>query len=112
MSPRSRAGQTSLSRLVRCGKEKVKRIRFERAGGRCEFPGCAAVHGQPHPLTGAVIVLTVAHLDYTPENCGDDNLLADCRRCHNRYDRAHRNATRNAGKRSLLMTLPFEEPEP
>ena len=37
-------------------------IRLERAGGRCEFPGCAAVHGQPHPLTGATATLTVAHL--------------------------------------------------
>lgn len=36
------------------------------------------------------IVLTVAHLDHTPENCADDNLAALCQRCHNRYDAAHR----------------------
>ena len=88
------------------------RIRFERAGGRCEFPGCAAAHGQPHPLTEAVVVLTVAHLDHTPEHGVDDNLLAGCQRCHNRYDRAHRITTRNADKRSLMMMLPFGEPEP
>lgn len=32
------------------------------------------------------VVLTVAHLDHTPENCADDNLAALCQRCHNRYD--------------------------
>jgi hypothetical protein len=29
------------------------------------------------------IVLTVAHLDHTPENCDPDNLRAWCQRCHN-----------------------------
>lgn len=32
------------------------------------------------------IVLTVAHLDHTPENCADENLKALCQKCHNRYD--------------------------
>lgn len=32
------------------------------------------------------IVLTVAHLDHTPENCAPENLRAWCQRCHNRYD--------------------------
>jgi hypothetical protein len=73
-----------------------QRIRFERAGGRCEFEGCTAVHGEPHPITGAKVVLTCAHLDHTPENCDDANLLAGCQRCHNRYDRVHRNETRKA----------------
>lgn len=36
------------------------------------------------------IVLTIAHLDHTPENCGDDNLRAWCQRCHNRYDVVNR----------------------
>ncbi|MBX3502779.1 MAG: hypothetical protein KF889_25320 [Alphaproteobacteria bacterium] len=36
------------------------------------------------------IILTVAHLDHTPENCADDNLKALCQRCHNRYDSAMR----------------------
>jgi hypothetical protein len=34
------------------------------------------------------IVLTVAHLDHTPENCADENLKAWCQRCHLRYDAA------------------------
>ncbi len=37
-------------------------------------------------LGGVYIVLTIAHLDHTPENCADDNLRAWCQRCHNRYD--------------------------
>lgn len=36
------------------------------------------------------IILTVAHLDHTPENCADSNLRAWCQRCHNRYDAAER----------------------
>jgi hypothetical protein len=36
---------------------------------------------------GAVkIVLTVAHLDHTPENCTDENLVALCQKCHLTYD--------------------------
>lgn len=38
------------------------------------------------------IVLTVAHLDHTPENCDPANLKALCQRCHNLYDGAHRRA--------------------
>lgn len=48
------------------------------------------------------IVLTIAHLDHTPENCADDNLKALCQRCHLAYDHEHhqRNArtTRRSGK--------------
>ncbi len=36
------------------------------------------------------IVLTVAHLNHTPEDCRPENLKALCQRCHNRYDRAAR----------------------
>lgn len=38
------------------------------------------------------VVLTVAHLDHTPENCTDDNLRAWCQRCHNIYDMPMRKA--------------------
>jgi DnaJ-class molecular chaperone len=79
------------------------RIRFERAENMCECSGecgseecqekgCHAENGKPHPLTGSKVVLTVAHLDHVPENCGDDNLKAMCQRCHNRYDAPMRRA--------------------
>lgn len=55
------------------------------AGFRCEW--CPAENGKPHPITGSTVVLTVAHLDHTPENCADpDNLKSLCQRCHNTYD--------------------------
>ena len=70
--------------------EISRRIRFDRAGGQCEFEidgvRCEAKHGEPHPDTGAKVVLTVAHLDHQPENNDEGNLKAACQRCHNRYD--------------------------
>lgn len=82
-------------------KEISAFIRHERAGDRCEFPvddgtRCTALNGQPHPVTGSKVVLTVAHLDHDPSNSGEnyDNLLAGCQRCHNRYDAPHRAETR------------------
>ena len=46
------------------------------------------------------VVLTVAHLDHTPENCARENLRALCQRCHNRYDAAARRAGVEARKRA------------
>ena len=77
------------------------RIRFSRAASRCECLGecggghsdrCDAMDGEPHPITGGKVVLTVAHLDHVPENCDDENLKAMCQRCHNRYDMPMRRA--------------------
>jgi len=91
------------------------RIRTERAGGRCECTGwcgatpheegrCGAINGQPHPLTGSRVVLTVAHLNHTPQDCRDENLAAACQRCHLSYDKreharqaSHTRAMRAAG---------------
>ena len=79
------------------------RIRFERAGGRCECSGecghdhggrCNAKHGLNHPVTGSSVVLTTAHLDHTPENCEDVNLRAMCQKCHLAYDADHHKASR------------------
>lgn len=74
------------------------RIR-QRAGWRCEgspghYPDCRAAHGQPHPVTGSRVVLTVAHLNHRPEDCDDANLRAMCQRCHLTYDAAHHADTR------------------
>jgi len=43
-------------------------------------------------LTVIRIVLTVAHLDHTPENCDPENLRALCQRCHLAYDARVRRA--------------------
>lgn len=68
----------------------------EAAGWRCEgspaYPDCRAANGDPHPVTGSKVVLTVAHLDHRPERCERENLKAWCQRCHNTYDMAMRRA--------------------
>lgn len=92
-----------------------RRIRG-RSGGRCECKGeCGKDHGYiEHPWSSppgyvpgearcfmengcsytnvntgreTVIVLTVAHLNHTPADCRDSNLLALCQRCHLALDR-------------------------
>lgn len=84
-----------------------KRIRA-RGGDACEGvpgePPCRAMQGAPHPITGSIVVLTVAHLDHQPENCEDGNLRALCQRCHNRYDRPHRSKNAAATRRAKKHT--------
>ena len=62
----------------------------ERSGNRCEgspaYPNCRAANSKPHPITGSDVVLTVAHLDHTPEHCAMENLKHWCQSCHNTYD--------------------------
>lgn len=106
---------------------KHVRIRIlARAGNRCEgspkHPDCRVPNGTyrlkgteewVHDIDQAIartadnseivrIVLTIGHLDHTPENCGDDNLRAWCQRCHLVYDAEHHaqtaRATRRAGR--------------
>ena len=91
-------------------KQIAARIRA-RAGDRCECLGeCGILHQCRPPETRCrlcdgprcsernresalyfkgKVILTVAHLDHTPENCADENLRAFCQRCHLRYDGPH-----------------------
>ena len=77
-----------------------------RAGNRCECEGecglhttspgarrCVEVNGTKAVFAKGNVVLTVAHLDHRPENCGDENLKAMCQRCHLRYDADHHRET-------------------
>lgn len=79
----------------------------ERAGWRCEgspaYPDCRAEYGQPHPVTGSKVVLSVAHLDHTPANCDPANLRAWCQRCHLFYDLQHhiQNAARTRRRKRI-----------
>lgn len=63
-----------------------------------------------HVLRMTDIVLTIAHLDHTPENCAEDNLKALCQRCHLAYDAEHHIATSRATRRARLgnLELPLE----
>ncbi|MDN4521385.1 hypothetical protein QYF68_26705 [Mycolicibacterium austroafricanum] len=72
---------------------------------------CTAVHLWPNPRTGSKVILTVAHLDHTPENCADENLRAMCNGCHLRYDREHHAQTAQRTRTAALeaqMTPMFE----
>jgi hypothetical protein len=61
--------------------------RFGRAGGVCEWRGCRAVHGKPHPETGSKVVLTTAHVhNHHPSDVRPTNLLALCQLHHLRLD--------------------------
>ncbi|MFZ3562842.1 hypothetical protein ACOKM5_43705 [Streptomyces sp. BH097] len=107
------------------------RIRGVRAGGRCECSGqcglehpggrCPALHGQPHPDTGSEVQLTTAHLNHTPEDVREQNLLAACQRCHLRIDHGHHRVTRSitlaartaaAGQLGLLPEADLTRTEP
>lgn len=55
------------------------------------------------------VVLTIAHLDHTPENCDPTNLRAWCQRCHLRYDATHHAETARQTRRAQLNTLDMFE---
>lgn len=88
------------------------RIRTERAAGRCECLGecgrgthtgrCPNLNGGQAYGTGSKVVLTVAHLDHTPENVDDSNLRAMCQGCHLHYDRDHHAETRARTRAAAL----------
>ena len=101
---------------------------LERAGNRCEQCGVPnrdighrsasrngewVSHNDPKNAKIAKqlrhlaikIILTIAHLDHTPENNDPANLKALCQLCHNRYDAAHRAAGRKARKKGAGRLL-------
>ncbi|WP_424891830.1 hypothetical protein [Streptomyces sp. XH2] len=104
--------------------EISRRIRFERAGGRCECFGecgrgthdgrCPNIHGKLAYGTGSDVVLTTAHLDHTPENCDPANLRAMCNGCHLHYDRDHHRQTAASTRRAAFEAagqLALAEPD-
>lgn len=94
-------------------------IRFGRAVGRCECEGecgrgthvgrCPNRHGEPAYGTASRVVLTTAHLDHTPENCGPANLRAMCQGCHLHYDREHHRRTAAATRRAAIKAAGQDE---
>jgi hypothetical protein len=65
---------------------RVRRAANWQCEGSPAHPDCRADNGYPHPVTGSIVVLTVAHLDHNPENCDPANLKCWCQRCHLTYD--------------------------
>ncbi len=60
------------------------------------------VSGVDKPI---VIVLTIAHLDHTPENCDPANLRAWCQRHHLAYDAKHHVQTAYMARRAACKNL-------
>lgn len=69
----------------------IRKDILKRADNKCEFCG---IENYAIRENGSKVVLTIAHLDHTPENCDYSNLRALCQKCHNRYDAKHRAETR------------------
>jgi hypothetical protein len=90
-------GAPNLRMIARDPSDPFK-WRLHECNGVCVGEGHKAIR----------VILTVAHLDHTPENCAESNLVALCQRCHLRYDSVEhrRNArlTRDAkrGQRRLF----------
>jgi len=92
-------------------------VRFIRARNRCErvqvgsaIVGCGAINGEPHPVTGAIVVLTTAHVfDDRPERSHLLNLAAWCQRCHNGHDARARQQRRRERLRTASGQRSFTE---
>jgi len=105
--------------------KKIRESILVRAGNCCEgsplFPDCRIPNGayrvksidrwtmdedHAHAMSNfsesdvVRIVLTIGHLDHTPERCEDDNLRAWCQRCHLAYDHEHHQANARATRRN------------
>jgi 5-methylcytosine-specific restriction endonuclease McrA len=72
---------------------EIRAAILKRAGDKCETCGVAN-----HTIreNGSKVILTIAHLDHTPEHCATENLKALCQKCHNTYDARHRTETRKS----------------
>ena len=69
-------------------KLRSRFVRFYRAKNKCEW--CGAQNGEPHPVTGSKVVLTVAHVyDMNHHAASLLNLAALCQKCHLNHDRKH-----------------------
>ena len=78
-----------------------ERIRI-RAKDKCEFCGVVNyswINSKTRELclsdewNAVKVICTTAHLDHMPENNEELNLAFLCQKCHNNYDRVHRNQT-------------------
>jgi hypothetical protein len=107
--------------------KQIRAAVLDRAGNRCEgspkYPDCRVPNGwwrcnETEQVqyfefawkASTRIVLTIGHLDHTPENCEMENLRAWCQRCHLAYDHQHhqRNAYATRRKNKAANDL-FEQ---
>ncbi len=87
-------------------KRIVEKIR-RRSGDRCEgsprYPYCRVKNHTIHPVTGSMVILTVAHLDHDHTNNHLSNLRHMCQRCHLTHD-AQQHAANASHTRELKRT--------
>lgn len=95
--------------------KQIRASILQRAGNCCEFCGVenySRIEKRDDEGRflgfGGRVVLTIAHLDHTPENCDPSNLKALCQRCHNQYDAKHRAETRARTKAAKDKTLELD----
>ncbi|MCW5981975.1 MAG: hypothetical protein KIT09_28075 [Bryobacteraceae bacterium] len=86
-SIRARILARAKDRCEFCGIENGAIGRRRRNGSFEPWEDQKVKGGRRDGVRPTRIVLTVAHLDHTPENCDEANLRALCQRCHLRYDR-------------------------
>ena len=82
-------------------------IRINRAKNKCEK--CEAENKKPHPVTGSIVILTVAHLDHDINNNDYKNLKAFCQKCHLNYDLNHHIHNRKYGKDTIKLNYDLFE---
>jgi 5-methylcytosine-specific restriction endonuclease McrA len=98
-----KCGAPNHSRIARGAGEDEGTYMLDTADVYCAETGkhlgrCA--HSNYELAKMVDVVLTIAHLDHTPENCEPDNLRAWCQRCHLRYDAEHHKRTAWATRRA------------
>jgi hypothetical protein len=91
-------------------RELANWIKFERAGGHCEWCGRSlGLCHQPDWPAGRFVttILSCAHLDQNPANNDPSNLASLCPRCHLRHDRRQhiQSAYRNRRKQWAVRDL-------
>ena len=109
--------------------KEIRQKILQRAGNKCEFCGVenltwgyrnekgdfiisegmqqeADMLGGEHIFR---IVLTIAHLDYNPQNNNPENLKALCQKCHLNYDKKHHAETRRKSKINKNQISLFRE---
>jgi hypothetical protein len=97
-------------------KEVRQRI-LARDRNCCKF--CWAENGQPHWITGSIVVLTIAHLNHNIQDMRDYNLAALCQRCHNILDMPYRHKIKESAmqitfkstKEVIISTLKLKDLE-
>lgn len=97
-------------------KNHIRPEILKRANNCCEgspdSPDCRVENYSYQSASGAKVILTIAHLDHTPENCDgmesggpalpiqESNLRAWCQRCHLVYDKEQHAQTAYQTRRS------------